>query len=92
MIAADYGCLSCHTIDNSVVGPVWRLVAKSYQGDANIRGTLINSIKHGSQGRWNVAKGEKMPAFVDRMSNDEIGVMADYIISLNAEPKKQDNK
>jgi len=88
MIAADYGCLSCHTVDNSVVGPAWRLVAKRYQGDADIRGKLINSIKHGSRGQWNVAKGEKMPAFVDRMSDEEIGVMIDYIIGLNVEPVK----
>ena len=88
-IAADYGCLSCHTKDNSVVGPAWRLVAERYQNAPDAKSHLVNSISNGSFGRWQ--KKEKMPAFKDRMSSEEMNLIADYILRL-AKPVDQPSK
>lgn len=87
-IAADYGCLSCHTKDNSVVGPAWRLVAERYQNVPDAKSHLVNSISSGSFGRWQ--NKEKMPAFKDRMSNEEINLIVNYILKL-AQPAEIQN-
>lgn len=84
MIAAQHGCMGCHTIDNSVMGPAWRLVAKSYQNDPQARENIINSIKHGSRGRWeSIAPNQIMPGFAARMPDEDVILITDYILSLN---------
>ncbi len=83
-IAAQHGCMGCHTVANSIVGPAWRLVAESYQSDPLARENIVNSIKHGSRGRWeSITSNQVMPGFADRISDADITVLADYILSLN---------
>lgn len=48
----------------------------------NLRGQLIQKIKHGSKGNWPaVSKGVPMPPFGNRMSEEEIARVVDWIIT-----------
>jgi cytochrome c len=49
--AAD--CFSCHSVNNKVVGPAYRDVAKRYAGasDAQIK-VLVKKVREGGSGNW----------------------------------------
>ena len=82
-VAAKYGCMGCHAVNNTVVGPAWQLVANQYKNDEQARSMLINKIKTGGNGNWNKLTGdEKMPGFKDSMSEQEIALVVDYILAL----------
>lgn len=74
-------CLSCHKLDEKVVGPALREVAKKYQDDPNAMAYLVKKIGNGGSGVW----GEmNMPAF-SGLGEADLKVLATYILSLNKE-------
>jgi len=83
MLAADNECMSCHAVGITVVGPAWTLVAKKYKDDASGHAYLVNKIKTGGKGNWNSMTASKsMPGYEDRLSDEEIGLLVDYILAL----------
>lgn len=83
VIAADNGCMGCHAVGITVVGPSWKLVAKKYKNDTQAKNYLIQKIKQGGKGVWNETTGGKsMPAYNGRMTDEEITVLVDYILTL----------
>jgi len=83
VIAADSGCMGCHAVSVTVVGPAWKLVAKKYKDDPGAKAFLIHKIKKGGKGNWNEMTGGKiMPAHEDRMSDEDISKLVDYILAL----------
>jgi cytochrome c len=74
-------CLSCHKMEETVVGPALRDVAKKYQNDPKAMDYLINKIGNGGSGVW----GEmNMPAFAG-LGEADLNVLATYVLSLNEE-------
>ena len=45
-------CNGCHALDQRVVGPSFREVAKKYNGNAAAQGRLIVKVRRGGQGAW----------------------------------------
>lgn len=45
-------CMSCHGIDNKIVGPAWTDVAKKYKGDPKAEAELTKRIANGGSGIW----------------------------------------
>lgn len=83
VLAADNGCMGCHAVGVTVVGPAWKLVAKRYINNPDAKAFLIEKIKNGGKGNWNkVTGGEKMPAHKERVSENDISLMVDYILAL----------
>lgn len=83
MLAADNGCLSCHAVGITVVGPAWKMVAKHYKNQAGAKEFLIMKIKKGGKGNWDkVTGGKSMPAHEGRLSDEDIARLVDYILSL----------
>ena len=83
VLAADNGCLSCHSVSVTVVGPGWKLVSRKYKNQPGAKAFLINKIKKGGKGNWDqLTGGLSMPAHEDRMSDEEIGLVVDYILAL----------
>jgi len=83
VIAADSGCMGCHAVSVTVVGPAWKLVAKKYKNEPGAKEFLIQKIKKGGKGNWNEMNGGKiMPAHEDRMSDEDISKLVDYILAL----------
>jgi cytochrome c len=51
-LARKYNCLTCHGIDNRVVGPAFRDVARKYGERADVLAYLAGKIRSGGQGLW----------------------------------------
>ncbi|NOY71335.1 MAG: c-type cytochrome [Gammaproteobacteria bacterium] len=82
-IAAKNGCMGCHAVNTSIIGPAWTLVADRYEGQAEARTKLIEKIKKGGGGNWNtLTGGAKMPSH-EGVPDDDIARIVDYILGLN---------
>gem|GEM_PF-716032 len=83
VLAVDSGCMQCHAVGVTVVGPAWQLVAKKYKNDPQAKAFLVNKIKKGGNGNWNeMTGGKSMPAHEDRLSDEEIAILVNYILAL----------
>lgn len=51
-LAKRKACLSCHGVDNKVVGPAFRDVARRYKGQDGIEAKLIEKLRRGGSGNW----------------------------------------
>lgn len=82
-IARQNGCLNCHNVTSSIIGPAWDLVSARYQNSADAREYLIDKVKKGGNGVWNdITGGAKMPAHEKRVSHEHIAQIVDFILSL----------
>ena len=71
-------CLGCHKLDDKMVGPAFRDVAKKYQNDPKAIQYLVNKLGNGGAGVW----GEmNMPAF-SGLSEADRTALATYMLSL----------
>lgn len=86
VVAHANGCLNCHAVGSSIVGPAWILVAKRYQGSPDARAYLIEKIKKGGNGAWNdITGGAKMPAHETRVSQAHLEQLVDFILDLKVD-------
>ncbi len=88
-LARMNGCIDCHRLNATVMGPSWQAVAERYR-DApfeSVREMLIERVKKGSKGNWITWKApDGMPPMERRVSSEHIETLVEYIISLNRAP------
>jgi cytochrome c len=77
-LAKNSGCLSCHAMDEKIVGPAYTKVAAKYSDDKDAASSLAQSIRNGSQGKWGRIP---MPAH-GNMSNDDINLLARWVLTV----------
>lgn len=78
------GCEPCHHETGYVLAPSWREIAQRYKDNPKAKQILINSIKNGSSGKWtSMTGGNSMPPLYERVSDEDINVIVDYILSLS---------
>lgn len=51
-LLSKHGCIACHAVDNKLVGPSYREVAKKYAGKADAASYLSGKIRAGGSGVW----------------------------------------
>lgn len=51
-LAKRKACLSCHGVDNRVVGPAFKEVASRYRGQDGIEPKLVEKLRRGGGGAW----------------------------------------
>jgi len=73
----DKACLACHTVDNKVVGPAYKDVAKKYRARKDAAEYLSKKIREGSNGVWG-----QVPMPPNQVSEAEANTLAKYILSL----------
>ncbi len=77
-LAQKKACLACHQVDNKVVGPAYKDVAKKYKGQKGVEAKLVEKIIKGGKGAW----GEvPMPAN-PQVNEAEAKQLASWILSL----------
>ncbi len=84
-LARMNGCLECHTATSSKFGPSWNEIAMRYREapPEAAREILINSVRNGSQGQYiNWKADEGMPPLKNRVSEEHIEQLVDYILAL----------
>lgn len=77
-LAKNNGCLSCHAVDEKIVGPAYSKVATKYSDDKDAVASLAQSIRHGSAGKWGRAA---MPAHAN-MNQEDIHLLARWILTI----------
>lgn len=77
-LVAQSDCLTCHKIEEKVVGPAYRDVAKKYENTAANVDSLASKIIHGGSGVWGQLAMSPHPA----LSTDDAKLMVKYILSL----------
>ncbi|MDH5544442.1 MAG: c-type cytochrome [Gammaproteobacteria bacterium] len=82
-IAHVNGCINCHNLGASIVGPAWILVAERYRNSPDAKEYLIDKIRRGGNGNWNdITGGAQMPAHGNRVSQEHLERLVTYILSI----------
>jgi cytochrome c len=77
-LAKASGCLTCHAIDEKIVGPAYSKVAAKYSADNDAAASLAQSIRNGSQGKWGRIP---MPSH-GSMKQEDIDFLAKWVLTL----------
>jgi len=78
-------CFACHAVDQKLIGPAYRDVAKHYAGadDVTVQ-KLVKKVKEGGMGTW----GKTIPMTPHpQLSDEELDSMVRYILSLSKAKK-----
>jgi len=75
-LAQDNGCTGCHAMDEQVLGPSFRDVAKRYADQSDTIGTLARNILDGSNGNW----GEMPMPAQDHLDEQQARTLAQWIL------------
>ncbi len=51
-LAKSKNCLACHSVDNKLVGPSYKDVAKKYAGQKDAEDKLVQKVLKGGSGTW----------------------------------------
>ncbi|PIQ22014.1 MAG: hypothetical protein COW65_05550 [Cytophagales bacterium CG18_big_fil_WC_8_21_14_2_50_42_9] len=71
-------CNACHSIDNKIVGPAFKDVAKKYKSDKTAVAKLSDKIIKGGAGSWGDIPMSPHP----QVSKTDAAEMVKYILSL----------
>lgn len=78
MLARQKNCFSCHSVNNRVVGPAYKDIAKKYADDSSAPDRLVQHVLHGSTGAWGVIP---MPANT-QVTPDQAKQLVAWILQL----------
>jgi len=76
-MARKKNCLSCHMIDQKLVGPAWRDVAAKYAGREDAVPLLAAKVQKGGSGVWGTAVMPPNP-----VTPDEARELVTWILTL----------
>lgn len=77
-LAKAKNCLSCHAVDNKIVGPGFKEVAKKYAGDKTAEAKLATKVVKGGSGVWGAIA---MPAN-PQVSEAEAKILVKWVLAL----------
>lgn len=77
-LAKAKNCLACHSVDNKVVGPAYKDVAKKYAGDKTAEAKLVEKVMKGGSGTWGAIP---MPAN-PQVTAAEAKTLVKWVLSL----------
>lgn len=79
-LVAKSDCLTCHKIDDKLVGPSYKEIANKYAGAPNdVITALARTIIQGGSGNWGNVPMTPHPS----LSQEDAESMVRYILSLN---------
>ncbi len=71
-------CLTCHKVDQKVIGPAYQDVANKYTSSPAVIDTLANKVIKGGSGNWGAIAMSPHPS----LSEADAQEMVKYILSL----------
>jgi len=74
------GCVGCHDVDEKLIGPAYRDVAKHYRGHLEAFEQLFKKVREGGKGHWGDAS--MPPNDKDKISDDDLRQLLQWILSL----------
>ena len=81
-LAQKSGCMACHQIDQKLVGPAYKDVAKKFAGQPNAVEELTQKVINGSQGVWGPVP---MPPKGGNpsVSDEDVKKIVEWVLTLN---------
>ena len=80
-LAEKHLCFSCHKVEEKVVGPAFRDIAKKYQSVAEAQAKLIARLQKGGKGVWGAAS---MPPVGKDVPERDLNTIVAWILSLSS--------
>lgn len=77
-LAKAKNCMACHSVDNKVVGPAYKEVAKKYAGDKTAENKLVQKVMKGGSGVWGAIP---MPAN-PQVSEAEARTLVKWVLAI----------
>lgn len=65
-LAEDNNCLSCHSVEDKLIGPAFKDVAAKYQGQKDAAAKLADKVRKGGSGVWGTVKMPANPKISDK--------------------------
>lgn len=78
----EQGCLSCHSVDQKMVGPSFKQVADRYRGKKGSLSMLAQKIIKGGNGHWNDLTGGMIMPPHPNLSSKQAKAIAAWVLSL----------
>lgn len=70
------GCFACHSVEQKIIGPSYREVAKRYAGQADAPAKLVAKVKNGGGGVWGQMGMPPHP----NLKDDDIRAMIGWVL------------
>ena len=77
-LAQKSGCLACHAVDQKILGPAYKDVAKKYRGQADAEAKLIAKVKKGGSGAWGAIP---MPPMSPQVKDEDIKTLVKWVLA-----------
>lgn len=74
------GCVSCHRVDQKLVGPSYKQVAAKYKSDPNAEALLLEKVREGGEGVW--GDMPMPPNSPEKISDADLKILVDWILQL----------
>lgn|GEM_PF-761846 len=74
------GCLSCHRVDQKLIGPAYKDVAARYRNHPEVVDTLMQKVREGGEGVWGDVP--MAPNSVEKVSDENLRLIIEWILSL----------
>lgn len=79
-LATSKTCLSCHAVDQKVLGPSFKDIAAKYAGDKTAAARLVTKVRKGGPIVWGGPMA--MPAMEGTVSEAEARQLVDWILAM----------
>ena len=73
------GCISCHRVDQKLIGPAFKAIAAKYKGQ-DVRDHLFEKVREGGEGVW--GDMPMPPNEPGKVSDDDLNTIIDWILHL----------
>ena len=74
------GCVSCHRVDQKLIGPPFKDVAAKYKGNKDALPYLLLKVRNGGEGVWGDIP--MPPNSVERVSDADLKAIVEWILQL----------
>jgi cytochrome c len=74
------GCISCHRVDQKLIGPAFKEVAARYRTESAATEYLIEKIRNGGEGVWGDIPMQ--PNGVEKISDEDLALVVEWILKL----------
>ena len=78
-LAKSKNCLTCHSVNNKVIGPAFKDVAAKYAGQKDAESKLVQKVLKGSSGTWG-GPSSVMPANM-QVTEAEAHTLVKWVLS-----------
>jgi cytochrome c len=73
------GCISCHRVDQKLIGPAFKAIAAKYKG-TDARAELFEKVREGGEGVW--GDMPMPPNEPSKVSDEDLKTIIDWILHL----------